>query len=276
MERRAFGNGVSVSVFGVGCGRVASVNNLVPLREIEATLEAAVEGGINLFDTADIYGQGDSERTLSRLLRRHRDRMFVVTKVGGRPSRYGGVTRLAKPLLRALVRSRPQLRSVVARARSAAVNQNLRPVDLRRAIEGSRRRLGLDELDGLLLHSPSLETLCNPEIHDFMHELLRSGRAAHTGVSVESLPEVEAAMSMSAITILQVPRAVGNALSGTAILEDIRRRNVAVFVRGVLEGPAPITVRQAVSAAIAPDFVTAAVIGVSTRRHLDELLAAIS
>ena len=64
---------VRVSVIGIGCGRVASISNPVPMREIEATLEA----GINLFDTADIYGQGDSERTLSRLLRRDRDRMFV-------------------------------------------------------------------------------------------------------------------------------------------------------------------------------------------------------
>src|SRR5208282_4298942 len=107
MIRRSFGDGMRVSVLGVGCGRIASVSNPVPMREIEATLEAAVEAGVNLFDTADIYGQGDSERTLSRLLLRHRDRMFVLTKVGGRHSRYAGVIRLAKPLLRVVVRSRP-------------------------------------------------------------------------------------------------------------------------------------------------------------------------
>jgi aryl-alcohol dehydrogenase-like predicted oxidoreductase len=39
-----------------------SINNAVPMREIEATLEAAVESGVTLFDTADIYGQGNSER----------------------------------------------------------------------------------------------------------------------------------------------------------------------------------------------------------------------
>ena len=83
MIRRSFGNGVRVSVLGIGCGRVGSISNAVSMREIEATLEVAVEAGINLFDTADIYGQGDSERTLSRLLRRHGDSLFVVTKVGG-------------------------------------------------------------------------------------------------------------------------------------------------------------------------------------------------
>ena len=64
LERRSFGDGVCVSVLGVGCSLVGSISNPVPMREIDATLEAAVEAGVNLFDTADIYGQGDSERTL--------------------------------------------------------------------------------------------------------------------------------------------------------------------------------------------------------------------
>src|SRR5208337_2624419 len=78
-----YADGALISVLGFGCGRVGSINNTVPMREIEATLRAAVEHGIDLFDTADIYAQGDSERTLSRLLAQYRDRMFVVTKVGG-------------------------------------------------------------------------------------------------------------------------------------------------------------------------------------------------
>jgi aryl-alcohol dehydrogenase-like predicted oxidoreductase len=278
MELRSFDNSVRVSVLGIGCGRVASISNPVPMREIEATLEAAVEAGVNLFDTADIYGQGDSERTLSRLLRRHRDQMFVVTKVGGRHSRHAGIIRLAKPLIRMMVRSKPRARSVIVRARTAMVSDNFHPRDLRRAVEGSRRRLGLDQLDGLLLHSPSLETLRNPEIHDFLSELLRSGRAAHVGASVESLPEVEAALSAPAVTILQVPLTVANALLGTAVLEHIRQRKIGVFVRDVLASltPGSYPLREAVSMAISPDFITAAIIGVSTRHHLDELLSAIS
>jgi aryl-alcohol dehydrogenase-like predicted oxidoreductase len=275
MQQRSFGDGVCVSVLGVGCGRVGSISNPVPMREIEATLEAAVEAGINLFDTADIYGQGDSERTLSRLLlRHHRDRMFVVTKVGGH-NRHARAMRMAKPLLRMLVRSRPQLSSAVVQARTATVSHNFRPPDLRRAVEGSRRRLRLDRLDGLLLHSPSLETLRDPEIHDFLGELLHSGRAKHVGASVNSLSEVEAALSMPPpITVLQVPAAVANAFPGTAIIEHIRQRKIGVFVREILASlmPGTCSPREAISAAIVPDFVTAAIVGVSTRHHLDELL----
>jgi aryl-alcohol dehydrogenase-like predicted oxidoreductase len=274
MERRSFGNGISVSVLGVGCGRVGSFNNPVPMREIEATLEAAVESGINLFDTADIYGQGDSERTLSRLLIHHRDRMFIVTKVGGHHSRYAHAIRIAKPLLRLLVRSRPQVRSAVIRARTATVRHKFNPRELRRAVEGSRRRLHLDRLDGLLLHSPSLETLRDPRIRDFLSELLQSGQAQHVGASVESLPEVEAALCIPPITILQVPLTVAHAVSRTAVIEHIRQRNIGVFVREILASliPGTYSPREAISAAIVPDFVTAAIVGVSTRRHLNELL----
>ena len=276
MKQRSLNDGVRVSVIGIGCGRVASVSNTVPMREVEATLEAAVDAGINLFDTADIYGQGDSERTLSRLLRRHRDRMFVVTKIGGRHGRHAGIVRLAKPLLRMLVRSKPQLQGTVVRARTATVSQNFHPRELRRAVEGSRRRLGLDQLNGLLLHDPSLETLRNPEIHDFLNELLHSGRAAHVGASVKSLSEVEAALSIPTVTLLQVPLAVANALSGTSALAQISQRHIAVFVREVITGliPGRLPVREAVSTAIAPNFITAAIIGVSTRHHLSEIISA--
>ena len=107
------------------------------MREIKATLEAAVEAGINVFDTADIYGQGDSERTLSRLLRRYRDRMFVVTKVGGCYGRHSRIIRLTKPLLRTMVRSKPQARGAFMRARTAVVSHNFHPPDERSTARGT-------------------------------------------------------------------------------------------------------------------------------------------
>jgi aryl-alcohol dehydrogenase-like predicted oxidoreductase len=278
MEQRSFGGGVHVSVLGVGCGRVGSINNTVSMREIQATLEAALAAGINLFDTADIYAQGDSERTLARLMRRHRERMFVVTKVGGRHSRYAGAIRLAKPLLRAVVRSRPQLRGTVVRARMATLSYNFRPEDLRAAVEGSRQRLKLDRLDGLLLHSPSLETLRDPAIHDFLGELVDSGRAAHVGASVKTLAEVEAALTIGSLSMLQVPLWVAAEMPQAPFIGAIRERRIAVFVREILEGVrmGTETAAEAVAAAIAPDFVTATILGVSTRPHLADMVAAVA
>ena len=281
MIRRTFGKGVRVSILGVGCGRVGSMSNPVPMHEISATLEAAIEAGVNLFDTADIYGQGDSERTLARLVRRHRDHMFIVTKAGGRHSRYAAVARFAKPLLRVVARSRPNLRSAVVTARTATVAHEFSLPDLRQAVEASRRRLGLDLLHGFLLHNPSAETLCKPEIHDFLDELLTSGKAGQVGASVNSFAALEAAVLIPALTMIQLPMAFANALPGTAILDSMRQRNIGLFVREILRRPVPETdekwsPREALSLAIAPDFVTSAIIGVSTRQHLDELLVSVA
>ena len=149
------------------------------------------------------------------------------------------------------------------------------------AIDASRCRLGVDQLDGLLLHSPSIETLHKPEISDLLDELLRGGKAARVGASVDSLPALEAAVSISALSMIQAPMDLAAALPGTAILQSIRQRNIAFFVREVLrrsdrEAEQKRSPRAALSAAIAPDFVTAAIIGVSTRQHLNELLSAVA
>jgi aryl-alcohol dehydrogenase-like predicted oxidoreductase len=278
LERRSFANGVSVSVLGVGCGRVGSVSNPVPMKEVIATLEAAVEAGVTLFDTADIYGQGDSERILGKLLRRHRDRMFVVTKVGGRHGRFAGLIRLAKPLLRAMAKSRSNIQSTIVSGRTATVVHDFAPSDLRRAVEASRRRLGLDQLHGLLLHSPSAETLRKNELHDFLDELLHNGKAGQVGVSVDSFEALEAAVPIRALTMVQAPLEVAERLPGTTVLEQIRRRNIGLFVREVLRRPrrttqTPPAPHDALSSAIGPDFVTSAIVGLSTRSHFNQLLS---
>jgi len=161
------------------------------------------------------------------------------------------------------------------RARTAVVSRNFHPPDERSTARGTDW-LSINLM--LLLHNPSLKTLHNPEIHDLLSEFLHSGRVTHVGASVASLLEVEAALAIPMLTILQVPVAVANALVGTVILDDIRRRNIGVFVREILTGlrPGAYPLREIVSAAIAPDFITSAIIGLSTRQHLNELLWAIS
>jgi aryl-alcohol dehydrogenase-like predicted oxidoreductase len=116
-------------------------------------------------------------------------------------------------------------------------------------------------------------------VHDFLAELVRAGKAAHVGASVKALPDVEAGLMMPALSILQVPLPVARALAGpdgTAMVEQIRRRNIGVFVREILEDVRVGTssVRESITGALAPDFITAAIIGVSTRRHLTEALSA--
>lgn len=280
MKQRSFGNAVSVSVLGLGCSRAGSISNPTPMGEIEATLEAAIEAGVTLFDTADIYGQGDSERMLGRMLSRHGERIFVVTKVGGRHSRYAAALRLAKPLLRAIAGTRRELRSAVVAARTATVGHDFSPRDLAPAVDASRRRLKRDELQGLLLHDPSVDTLRQPEIAAFLAGLLQTGKARCVGVSIDSLAALEAAVAIPAISIIQAPLALVECVPGGAILEQIRNRNIGIFVREILRRPADSGTasrppQAALAAAIAPQLVTSAIVGVSTRQHLVDLLPAV-
>jgi aryl-alcohol dehydrogenase-like predicted oxidoreductase len=280
MRCRSFDGGIDLSVLGVGGGRIGSLNNPVSMREVERMLTAAVEAGINLFDTADIYGQGDSERVLGRLASRHNGRVFIITKIGFTHGRYANVIRAAKPFLRLLVKSRSRAQSNVVRARSHVMDQDFSVAHLRRATDASRRRLGVDRLDGLLLHNPPLPVLRHRWTADFLHEVVRDGVASHVGISADSIEEIEAALSIPAVTMLQVPLGVATAMRKLGIADQVRDRRIALFVREILSKTGGDrnrvdAVRTALAAALAPDFVTAAIVGVSTRHHLDGLLAAV-
>jgi aryl-alcohol dehydrogenase-like predicted oxidoreductase len=278
MQYRSFGDGVKLSVLGMGCGRVGSISNPVPMREIEATLEAAVEAGVTLFDTADIYGQGDSERTIRRVARRYPGRMFVVTKVGYVHGRLAAPLRFAKPVLRMLLRPRPETRATALQVRAQMMGQNFTEDYLRRAADNSRRRLGVDCIDGLLLHDPPTEVISSRQMHDLLQEFIRRGVASHIGVSAGSVEQAEIAMDIPAITMLQLPMKVVISLSKTQSFDRLRQRGTALLVRQILTRPGDPAVNappvDALTSALAAQSVTAAVVGISTRPHLQDLLKA--
>ena len=85
MEYRSLGRSdLKPSVIGFGCGHIASLSTTHPRKEIVATLYEALERGINFFDTADSYGQGDSARLLGKLIRGRRQQALICTKAGYR------------------------------------------------------------------------------------------------------------------------------------------------------------------------------------------------
>src|SRR5277367_269447 len=119
---------------------------------MDRVLDRAVELGIDLFDTADVYGKGSMERRLGARLPRG---AYVVTKIGTD-----------------LEATPPQKRFDL---------DHLRP-----AFERSRERLGREALDVVLLHNPSLKAMGTTEPFDFLKELKRLGSLKAWGVSAES------------------------------------------------------------------------------------------
>src|SRR5947208_2960548 len=100
--RRLTGTTLELSEIGFGCARLASLSTTATPLEIRHTILRALESGINLFDMADSYGQGQCEEILGAALAGQRQRAVIATKAGYRLSATGSAGSRLKPLLRPL------------------------------------------------------------------------------------------------------------------------------------------------------------------------------
>ncbi|HLI86229.1 MAG TPA: aldo/keto reductase [Bryobacteraceae bacterium] len=144
METRKIGT-LNVSVVGLGC------NNFgwrIGPEESAGVVKAAIDAGINFFDTADVYGEGRSEEFLSRALPRRRE-AIIATKFG---MKFGANEGGAKPAY------------------------------IRKTVEASLRRLGTDYIDLYQLHSPDPETPIADTL-GALDELVRAGKVREIGCS---------------------------------------------------------------------------------------------
>src|SRR5258708_18381462 len=110
---------------GLGCSRIGSFNSPYSIADSIALIRRACELGVTLFDTANIYGQGDSESAIGRALHGHRDEAVVVTKAGNAFSARMALMRPLKPLLRPLMRARRG--AFITAARQGPLPQDWRP-----------------------------------------------------------------------------------------------------------------------------------------------------
>lgn len=158
MRTRQLGaGGPEVSVVGLGTNNFGS---RLDYRRSLAVLDAALEAGVTLIDTADIYGQGRSEEHIGRALEGRRESVLVATKFG-------------KPM-----DERPE------EARG-------RPAYVRWALEGSLRRLRTETIDLYQMHEPDPSTPLE-ETLGVLDELVREGKVRWIGCSNVSAAEIEA------------------------------------------------------------------------------------
>jgi aryl-alcohol dehydrogenase-like predicted oxidoreductase len=169
METRKIGS-LSVSVVGLGC------NNFGGRLDSEGTaavVQAALDAGINFFDTADIYGQGKSEEYLGRALGDRRDDVVIATKFGNAMEGQGS---------------------------------GASPTYIRVAVEGSLRRLGTDRIDLYQLHTPDANTPIADTLGT-LGDLVHEGKVLEIGCSnfsLEQLREAEAAVRGTATPFVSV------------------------------------------------------------------------
>jgi aryl-alcohol dehydrogenase-like predicted oxidoreductase len=234
MQVRTFGaTGLRVSELGLGCARIGGIFKSDP-RDFIDLLSAARHHGINFFDTADMYSQGESEVLLGRAFRRCRHQVIIASKVGYcLPTQRRLIARV-KPLVRPLIRLLRIKRERLPAAVRGALSQNFSAPYIRSAVEASLRRLRTDHLDLLQLHSPPAEVVERGDWLEALEALKRAGKLRFYGISCDTLKAARAALGFPTISSIQVVVSLLEQTYAREVVPQAQRQNVAVIARECL------------------------------------------
>ncbi len=229
--------GLTVSSLGLGCSHIASLSTRASASEIDELLETAWDNGVRFFDTADIYGQGDSERRLAGIAAR--DGAVICTKAGLAVSVSQTLVRMAKPVLRPMLLRMKKAGSVAASARQAAEAHELRPHLIVARLEASLKRLKREAVDVFLLHSPPRERMENEVLFELLEDIHAHGKARCVGVSCQTLADADWVLRQGRCNVLQVPLSARELPEVRGFLERAAEAGVGIIAREVLRG-APV------------------------------------
>ena len=195
---------IRTSVLGFGCG---SVMGRVGRRDSLRAMQAAWDAGVTLFDTARSYGYGEAEGLLGEFLQGKREQATVVTKFGILPKRVSRWKRLAKPLVRGVLRVAPEMRDLVRQGIVGEMSAGHFDVGtLRSSLEESLRQLRTEYVDVLLVHEAPENVYRQDDLMAELAKVVAEGKARRVGVS--STPKVAAyawALNVPVIQALQFP-----------------------------------------------------------------------
>jgi aryl-alcohol dehydrogenase-like predicted oxidoreductase len=165
--------GMRVSEISLGTWAFGSEWGTVSEEDAYASLERAIDLGVNFLDTADVYGHGRSERLIGRLLReRPNDEVFVATKAGRRLDPH--------------------------------TPEGYDHDNLSSFVERSLRNLGVEALDLLQLHCPPTPVYRRDETFEALDRLVEAGKVKHYGVSVEKVEEARMALEYPGVKTVQI------------------------------------------------------------------------
>ncbi len=210
MNYRTLGRtGWKVSEISFGAWAIGGAWGGVDDKESLAALHAALDGGVNFFDTADVYGDGRSERLLAKLRKERKEKFYIATKAG---------RRLPKQ-----------------------VPEGYNHANLTSWIERSLRNLNTDTIDLLQLHCPPTEVFYMPEVFGSLDELVRAGKLRHYGVSVEKVEEGLKAIEFPSVQSVQIIFNIFRQRPADLFFAEAEKRKVGILARvplasGLLSG----------------------------------------
>jgi len=240
---RQFGKtGWRVSEIGFGGARIGGLLAQDGGRATSLkTLEAACDAGINFFDTADMYSQGESEILVGKAFRNKRDKVFIATKGGYSLPRQKRLIQLVKPFAKPIVRALGLRRSAVPASLSGTVSQDFSPGYLRVAVDASLRRLQSDHIDLYQLHSPPQDELTGSRLQDalgLLGRLKTEGKIREYGIALDSVYDAVHCLDMEGIASLQMPFGLMDLQALDGVFDQVSERQIGIIARGCFGGGA--------------------------------------
>lgn len=165
----------------------------------EAIINAAIDGGVNLIDTADVYSAGLSEAAVAKVIKARSEDVYLATKIGRRLNPH------------------------------TAEGYNRK--NLTRFVDEALKNTGMESLDLVQLHCPPAETYANKETYEVMDDLKKAGKIREYGVSVEKVSEALEAIKHPGVATVQIIFNLFRLKPSEMFFEEAKKNNVGVIVR---------------------------------------------
>jgi len=200
MKYREFSNvGWKVSEIGIGCWAIGSEWGDVSPENAKDALFSSLDNGVNFFDTADVYGDGRSEKFIGEILKNTKEKIYVATKAGRRLDPH------------------------------VSEGYNLKNIEA--FIDRSLLNLGIDTIDLLQLHCPPSDICGKSETYEMMDEIVKKGKIKYYGVSVEKVSEALDAIKFPNVKSIQIIFNIFRQKPNEIFFKEAKKNNVAIIVR---------------------------------------------
>ncbi|MGO4684093.1 aldo/keto reductase [Hyphomicrobium sp. 2TAF46] len=243
MQYRDFGKtGWKVSEIGFGGARIGGLLAQDGGRKGSlTTLAAALDAGINFYDTADMYSQGESEVLIGKAFRKSRGKVFIASKGGYCTPAGKKLIQFVKPLAKPIVHALGLRRMRAPSSTAGPIPQDFSPGYLRKAAEASLRRLQTDYIDLYQMHSPSPETLRSAQFQDtlgVLAQLKTEGKIRHYGIALDAVDDARPCLGLEGISSLQIPFGILDMEALDGVFEEVSKRQLGIIARGCFAGGA--------------------------------------
>lgn len=201
MNYRLLGKtGYNISEVSIGTWQVGGIwGEDFNANNATATLNKAVDMGINFIDTADVYSNGLSEKTVGQVIKSRSEKIYVATKCGRKLNPHNA--------------------------------QGYNGENIRRFVEQSLKNIGVEVLDLIQLHCPPSEVYDKGEVFNTLSDLKKEGKIVHYGVSVEKVEEALKAIQYPDVASVQIIFNMFRQKPATEFFAEAKKHNVGVIVR---------------------------------------------